>query len=326
MKKYYLIAFLSALLALMVASPVLADGELVDRIVAIVNTDVVMLSELETRMIPVMSQIQASTLSEEDKEKLVYQEREEMLRSMVSSLIARQECEKLGVKVLEEEIDAYMERFKQASSLTDEALRNQLKRDGLTMEMLRSQVRDTILFLKLKNTEVDSKIVVTEKEIQDYYKEHEEEYAGQKQYHLRYILLPYPENATQEDKDAVAKTMGEIIAMHKAGEAFPSLIENAASEKVGGSGGDLGLFFVSDLTKDLGDLVVTMAAGDITSPMPVDQGLQIFWLEEIKPGEGRNLEQATEEIQMVLYNNQVQAKYNQWVSELEKSSYVKIIR
>ena len=326
MKKKCIIVLLQVLLVLGMVLPVLAEGELVDRIVAIVNTDVIMLSELEAKLAPIMVKIAESTLSEEEKEKTAYQYREEVLSSMVSSLVARQECERLGVKVLEGEIDSYLERLKQVSNTTDEGLRMQLKSDGISMEMFRDQIRESILFTKLKNTEVDSKIVITDKEIEDFYNEHREDYQGKKSYHLRYIIVPYPENPTDEDKESTEKTIGEIVAMYKSGEPFPSLIEKVADGKIGGSGGDLGFFHVGDFTKEIGDLIVALQPGDVTPPIPVDQGLQVFWLEEVKQGEGRSLEEATQEIQMTLYEQEVQEKYKAWVSELEKSSYVKIIR
>ncbi|SHL39011.1 periplasmic chaperone for outer membrane proteins SurA [Desulfatibacillum alkenivorans DSM 16219] len=326
MKKNCLTALFSTLLTLMTVVPSFAEGELVDRIVAIVNTDVIMLSELNEKMAPIVAKIDAAGLPDEQREKTIYQYREDILSSMVSSLLVEQESEKLGVKVLEGEVNSYLERFKQSSHLTDEALRAQLDADGISMELFRNQIHDTILFQKLKTTEVDSKIVITDKEVQDYYNEHIDQYEGKKSYHLRYILLPYPENAAEEQKAAVEKTMGEIIAMYKAGESFPALIEKVSHEKIGGSGGDLGFFKAGDLTKDLSEKVKTMKPGDITEPMTVDLGLQIFWLEETEMGEGTSLEDAHQEIQELLYNEEVKHKYEKWVSELEDNSYVKIIR
>ena len=326
MKKKSLIALLLALLTLFTAVPSFAEGELVDRIVAIINTDVIMLSEVNEKMAPIIAKINASALSDEEKEKTIYEYREDIISSMVSSVLVRQESEKLGVKVMEGEINSYLEHFKQSSHLTDEALRGQLAADGISMELFRNQLRDTILFEKLKTTEVDSKIVVTDKEIQDYYNEHIDQYEGKVSYHLRYILLPYPENATDEQKSSVEKTMGEIVAMYKAGESFPALIEKASGEKIGGTGGDLGFFKAGDLTKDLSEKIKDMKPGDLTAPVTVDQGLQVFWLEETKAGEGRSLEDVRAEIQAILYSEQVKKKYEKWVSELEDKSYVKIIR
>lgn len=306
-------------------NPALCNGKIVDRIVAIVNTEIIMLSELEKRTDIYYQQIDASNYPEEARQKMKFEARDQALNSMISAELAKQECARLGVKVSDQEIDARIERLKQANSLTDEGLREYLKKDGLTLEDLKKQVRDSVLMSKLTNTEVSSKIVITDQEVKEYYEQHSEEYAGVQKHHLHYILMPYTFKDAGSDLTP-RETMEKIVEMFKAGESFLYLIEKASEPSMGGSGGDLGYFRLEELTQELSETISAMKPGDITPIMEIEQGYQVIWLKETVSENGMSIEEATPRIQEILYAEQAKKRYEQWVSELKKKAYVKIIR
>lgn len=303
-----------------------ASAQVVDRIVAVVNTEIIMLSELNNELTPWFKKIDESNISAEAGLEQKYQVREQILEKMIHDILTKQECERLKVIVSDKDVDNHIEKFKQASSLTDESLRKTLENDGLTMESLRSRIHDGIMLTKLRTRQVNSKIVITDTEIKDFYNEHIDEFAGHKRYHLYYILMPLSPAAPQAQKDHAALVFDRILTMHRAGESFLYLIDKVSEPSMKGAGGDLGFFTLDEMTENLASIISGMEPGQVTPIMEVGQGLQIVWIEDIKNVGGQTLPEATPKIQMFLYSQKVDEKYAKWMSDLKEKAYIKIIR
>jgi peptidyl-prolyl cis-trans isomerase SurA len=91
-------------------------------------------------------------------------------------------------------------------------------------------------------------------------------------------------------------------------------------------GGDLGLFKIDELSQQLQKIVKGMKAGEFTSVIDTEQGYQIFFVQDVIRSPGKSLEEASPEIQEKLYYEIVNKKYQTWLTELRKRSYIKIIR
>ncbi|MGD9310536.1 MAG: SurA N-terminal domain-containing protein, partial [Desulfosarcina sp.] len=219
-----------------------AASELIDRIVAVVNEDIILLSELNERLRPYAQRIRQQGFSQEETRKMLFKVREEMINRLVDEKLTDQEIERYAIQVDASEIDNTIERMKKVNYLTDEDLRQFLEKEAMTMEQYRSQIEDQILRTRLVNFQVKSKIVITEEEIQAYYDTHPELYGGKIIYQLRTILMRVPDFSSEAERAAVLAKMQEMRSRVAAGDSFSDLAGMFSQSPTAADGGNLGDF------------------------------------------------------------------------------------
>lgn len=301
-------------------------GELLDRIVAIVNDDPITLSELNEALKPYARQISSSNYGPEEERKMLFGIRQDILNRMIDETLSDQESKKLGVSVDENDVDGQIEQMKSQHFLTEEELRKALAGEGYTLEQYRQRIKEQLLRLKLISIEVKSKIAITEKEIRDYYEEHEEAYQGKDKYHLRSILISVPSSATADQKADALRKIQTIVDKFNAGAAFDKLAKQYSEAPTAEQGGDSGMFFLEELSPEFRDAVRSMNEGQISQPLESAQGYQILMLQEIENSHGKTLKEARIQIQEKLFREVVEEKYKAWLTALRERSYIKIIQ
>lgn len=298
----------------------------VDRIVAVVNDDIVILSELNEKILPYVEKLKTFGYSREKEQEILYKVREDVLNRLIEQKLKDYEIRNSNITVDEAEIDNAIERIKETSFFTDEDLREALARDGLTLEAYREDMKEQILRSKLINYKIKSKIVITREEIRAYYDNHKEDYSGDTEYHLRNIIMKIPVFASEDGKQEVIKKMEGILDQLREGESFEDLARNYSESSLASSGGDLGLFVLSDLSKNIQEAVMGLNPGEFTPVIETDQGYQIFFLEEIIDATGKTLEAVSPAIEEKLYNEALDKKFQTWLSDLREQAHIKIIK
>ena len=302
------------------------SAEIVDRIVAVVNDDVITLTELNNSLKPYMEKIRSLGYPSEKEKELLFKVREDMLDRLIDEKIEDQEIKRSKVEISEEQIDKTIERVKQTNYLTDEQLRAALAKDGLNMEAYREKIKGELLRERLVNLKVKSKIVITKEDIKAYYEKHIKEYGGKQKYHLRNIIMQVPLFSSSEKKLEIKAKMDEILEKLKAGESFKALAAKYSESPAASDGGNLGNFEFDSLSPQLQKAIEKIKPGEFTPVLDTDQGYQIFFLEEISSAQGKTLEEVTPEIQGKLYNESIDKKYHAWIADLRKQSVIKIIQ
>ena len=167
----------------------MASAEIVDRITAVVNDDIITLSELNKAIKPYEEKLASSGYSQEKIEATLFNMKQEMLNNLVDRKITDQEAKKLGITVSEKEVDNAIEQLKRSRMMTQVELEKALEQEGLTLKAYREKIQEEILRPKLINFSVKSKVIITEEDIKTYYDAHPEIYAGIKKVYLRNILI-----------------------------------------------------------------------------------------------------------------------------------------
>ncbi|MBW1724912.1 MAG: peptidylprolyl isomerase [Deltaproteobacteria bacterium] len=301
-------------------------AEIVDRIVAVVNDDIITLFELNQSIKPYEDKIHALGYTEEKERRMVFKVREGVLSQLIDRKIEDQQIKRSNIKISEEQIDQTIERIKEKNFFTDEDLRLALAKDGLTMEAYRNKIKEEILGTRLINLEVKSKIVITEEDIAAYYEKHLDTYGGKQKYHLRNILIRIPSFADENKKLEIRAKIDEILKELKAGQSFETMAKNYSGSSTAAEGGDLGLFELESLSPQLQKTIKKMKSGEFTPVLETDQGYQIFFLQEILKTPGKSLEDVSSEIQRILFEENADKKYQEWIEGLRKQSVIKIIQ
>lgn len=302
------------------------SAEIVDRIVAVVNDDVITLIELKGSIKPYMEKIRSLGYPPEKEQELLFKVRKDMLDRLINQKIEDQEIKRSKVEISEEQIDQTIERIKETNYLTDEQIRAALAKDGLTMEEYRKQIKSEILRTRLVNLKVKSKIVITKEDVKAYYEKHIEEYGGKQKYHLRNIIMNVPLFSDTNKKLEIKERMDEILEKLKAGESFEVLAAKYSESPAASDGGNLGEFEFDSLSPQLQKAIEKIKPGECTPMLDTDQGYQIFFLEEILSAQGKTLEEVTPEIESKLLNESIDKKYREWIGDLRKQSVIKIIQ
>ncbi|MFZ5563453.1 MAG: SurA N-terminal domain-containing protein [Thermodesulfobacteriota bacterium] len=311
--------------AVSTGAPGTAAAEVVDRIVAYVNEEIILLSELEKSLNLYEEALRARNLPQDAEKELRYRAREDMIQHLVDKRLTRQEAGRLGVTVDEREVDEALNQMKRSMLYTDEDLRQSLAEKGYTLDEYKNELRDQILRQRILTLEVKSKVVVTPADIQAYYDAHPEKYGAGKQYHLRNIIMRVDKTMPEEAKATVFAIMQELHGRLSAGASFADLASRYSQSSFAEKGGDLGLFSLDDLSPQLREAVEPLQTGQFTQVIDTPQGYQILYLEEAIDQPAVTLEKASEEIREQLYTDMLEAQFEKWVTQLREKSHIKIV-
>jgi len=303
-----------------------SGAEVVDRIVAVVNNDIIVLTELNMELQPFIHQIKEKGLPEDKEKEEVSKYREYLINQLINQKLIDQEIKRYGLSVSEEEVDESIQQLRERKFLTEEQFEKELKENlGLTLEDYRKRVKDQILRMRLVNSQVKSKVVITDKERQAYYEQFKEEYAGGKRYHLRNIIMKVSSETSEAEKESKLKKMEEVLTKLKQGAAFADLANTYSDASKFGEGGDLGFFRFADLSMQLKEALADKGEGEFTSVLDTEMGYQILYVEKIVNDTGKSLEEASPDIEQQIFNASVNMRFQSWLMELRERSHIKIL-
>ena len=303
-----------------------AESEVVDRIVAIVNDQIITLYDLNHTLQPYAENILALGYPPEKERETLYKLRTDLLNKLIDEKIADQLIQKNKIKVSDQEIDNTIERIKESRSYTDEEFRAGLAQQGLTMEEYRENIKQQLLRSRLLNREVKSKIVITDADIEKYFNEHRDQYAGETQYHIWNIYARYSQFADESEKQRALEELEAILKQLREGRSFETLVAELSNSSQGLQGSDLGLFRIDELSAELQKNVKDLKAGEYSTILNIDQGYQIIYIQNLIVTEPKVISEVKSEIEEILYRDAVDNKYNSWLSEIRKRSHIKIIK
>jgi peptidyl-prolyl cis-trans isomerase SurA len=299
-------------------------AEIVDRIVAVVNNDIVTLTELKRQMAPFEAKILEMGYPAGQQREMLAQVRADMIDKLIDQRLTDQEIERYRIKVSEAEIDDALERIKAQNYFTDDDLIAALNNEGITMAEYREGIKNQMLRTNLVNYRIRSQIVITVEDARKYYDAHMEDYMGETKYHLRNIIMKASSYAGQDEKADVRSEMEAVLEKLKAGKSFAAMAAIYSESSLASKGGDLGMFRLADVSPQLQEALKDLAPGEFTPVLDTDQGFQIFYVEDIVQAETKAFEDVQPEIEKQLYNEVINQRLQTWLQELRETSHIKI--
>jgi len=276
-------AFISLLVAIgfaVVASPTRA--EYLDSIVAVVEDDVILESELSKESSAIMQRIQASD-TQAPPEVVI---RKQVLEKMIVEKLQRQQAERMGIKINDETVNNSAVEVAQRNHMSLAQFRAELERQGMTYKSFFDTVRDEIAINQLKAREIGSRIQVTEHEI-DHFLETQDKIGDEAvQYHLGHILIAVKEAASPAEVQLAQNKAAELVKRLRAGEDFSQLAIGNSNDNNALKGGDLGWRTIGDVPSLFQDTVTKMQTGEIADPIRSPSGFHIIKMLALKGLEG----------------------------------------
>ncbi len=307
-----------ATLALVAAGPVAYASRTIDRVVAVVNDDIILESELEQFAAP---QYRGPDPDSAEGKKAWDQLKHKALDALIDGKLVQQQAVELKLSVTSDEVERAVQQVKEQNHLDDANFVEALKSQGFTMEAYKKTLRKQILELKVVNTAVRSRVSVSDEEVKTYYKQNEKLVAGDRQSHLRQILVA-AEAAELEAKKRVAQKVAELA---RGGTSFVELAKQYSDDDgTKASGGDLGWIGKGVLVDELDDAVTAMEPGDVRGPIKTARGWVVLQLVERKAGDLKPFDEIKEQLRKQLYDQQVEKAQQSWLRELRKKSHIDV--
>ncbi len=304
---------------------VTSHAKVVDRIVAVVNDDIITLTDLNKAVLPYIEKVNSAGYSSEKRKRILYNIRKDMLERMIDRKLTDQEIKRLHITVTDQEVDSAIEKLKQSQFMTQEDLEDALKKNGMTFKQYREKMRQEILRPKLINYEVKSKVIVTDKDIKNYYEKHEKEFAGTKKYHICNICILVDEDASDKVREEKYRKAEKIKMLLDKGGNFHIIAKEYSEIPNASDGGDLGVFDIGALSGKIGKAVSQLTPGKYTDVLLTGKGYQIFYLEDVKTVNGKSLAEVSDRISQKLYKERAEKKFKSWLKSLKAKSHIKIM-
>jgi peptidyl-prolyl cis-trans isomerase SurA len=222
-------------------------------------------------------------------------------------------------------VDNFLEKMKRDNQWTQEDLVAGLEKEGLSYEKYRERIKRDIERSQLIEYEIRSKIIIREEAIQKYYEEQKGTFGVAEKVHLAGIFLMRKNLKSEEEMRELYKKAQDLSAKLKAGADFGQMAGTYSEGPGAKQGGDLGQFTVDHLEAGLKSVVEALPEGGISDPLVRPNGIQIIKVVKKQTGKIRSLEEMKEAIYGILYQEEVNRRYQTWIKELRDSAYTRVI-
>jgi peptidyl-prolyl cis-trans isomerase SurA len=294
-------------------------GILLDRIVATVNGEVITWSELR-KVIELEGKEFLKGTTGEERERKIKELEKSFLNDLIDMKLQLQEARRIGLDVSDSETEGAINEIKKKYNLTDEAFINSLKAEGFTLEEYKTRLAEQILLSKVVNFEVRNNIIISDREIEEYYEANKEKYSEKEKVRIRQIFFAPPEDeAKRADIEAKAE---EVIERIKKGEDFAKLASEFSEDPSREFGGDLGYVSRGSILKEIEEIAFGLKTGEVSKPFWSSKGLHIIKLEDRI--EGKDIEEVREEIKEILFERAFKLRYDEWIKKLREKAYIEI--
>jgi parvulin-like peptidyl-prolyl isomerase len=293
--------------------PSLAAPEIVERVVAKVNGDIVTLTDFQARQI---AAAQAARISPERVEAFLRQQNAKILQDAVDELLLTQRAADLGMRMRPEVIRDIIEGIKKENNLeTDAELQEQLRREGMSMDDLKRSIERSIQRRQVLQREIEPKIAVSEEDSYAEYQKRKADFTKPATVTLEEILV--------EGDDAQEKAEA-LVGRARAGEDFAALARAFSSAPSAKNGGELGTLAQGDMNPELEKLAFSLAKGGVSAPVPQGSGYRILKVTDKTEASVVPYEEAKKDIRARLGEERIQKEYQAYMDTLRQKAVVQI--
>lgn len=331
MKKFVAVVVFAALAGLG------ARAEVIEQVLVKVNGEIITKTDLEARQVATLRQrlrqnvSSADLKSDEELRKALDEITPQLIVDTIDELLVMQRGKELGYRMTDDQFQNILQNIRKENKLEDEAqFQAALKQEGLSLEDLRKSLERQMVFSRVQQVEVYSRIAITDGEARAYYDAHRTEFTTPSTLTVREILVEVaaPTDAQKQalfsvasDDDAKAKAEA-IRKRALAGEDFAQLAatESAAASKA--NGGLIGPIGADELAPAMAELFLKMSPGEISEPMRTQRGYQIFKLEGKTATEVLDFDKARDQIANKVFAQKRQGELDRYLRRLRSQAII----
>ena len=299
-----------------------ARAELVDRVAAVVNNDVITLSEVEKRAAPELARIDQETSGAERGQKRAAAMKR-ILDTMIDEKLVDNELKELKVTIGDKEVDAAIDEVKKSYNLNDEQLQQAVAREGYTLAEYREQMRKQIGRYKLISEKVRKNVKVSDADVQTEYDRMTRAEGEDYEVHIRHILIAVPRNASQAQVEQGRRKAAAVsVEAREPGVDFAELAKKRSEGSSSSDGGDLGFFKRGTMVPEFERVAFNLKTGEVSEPVRTQFGWHVLKLEEIRKLGMKPLAEVRPEIEERLRRAQADRLTSQYMETLRNAAVV----
>lgn len=256
-------------------TPAKAGGVVeLDRIVAVVNNEVITSNDLNNRMAMVVKQLQAQSTQLPPQDAL----KKQLLERMINDMVQMQEAKETGIRVDDATLDKALQRIADENNLSMTEFRRRLEEDGVRWQKFREEVRGEVIMSRLREREVESGINVTEAEVDTQLSLEAREATTDQEFRLAHILVLVPEQATSAQIEARRKRALQALSELRKGAEFAQISAQYSDAPDALQGGNLGWRPSGRLPAIFLEALTPLKSGEITDILRSANGFHIVKL------------------------------------------------
>ncbi|MBK1704255.1 peptidylprolyl isomerase [Halochromatium glycolicum] len=259
-------------------APALAQVQPLDAIVAVVNDDVIVQSELEDEIAMLIPELQARGAALPDPQTL----QQQMLDELILERLQIQRAQSLGLEVDEATLTEALTNIAARNNMGLMQLRDALEANGLSFEQFREDTRRQILTQRLQQEDVVKGIQVSEQEVDRFMETNRDSLINRSEVRLSHILIALPENPTDEQVEQARSEARDLARRLRAGEDFAALARARSDGGRAQQGGDLGWFPIGEVPTLAAQPAQRLGRGELTDPIRSPSGFHIIRVSDIK--------------------------------------------
>lgn len=314
---------LFALLAALLLPGLATAGDVVDRIVAVVNKEIILMSEVEGTYAAVSAEALKGTPSAQ-RAAAELQLRTDILEGLVATKLMEQAMDSAGMDVDDKELEAAINDVARQNNMTTEQLLKELARQGIALEEYRSELKKQLRQYKFMNLEIRGRVKIAEEDILNYYNQMTADVPPDPAWRLQMILLAYPATATQEDRDRIDAEADALLAEIAGGKDFGEVAGVRSDDPTGRANkGEAGLVKPAELSPLFAD---TLSQTDVGTATRVDTpgGVYLLRVAEEVDRSRKPLAEVEDQIMRVLYDDAMERELEVWTEEERRRAHIEI--
>jgi peptidyl-prolyl cis-trans isomerase SurA len=301
--------------------PPVRDGEtVVDRVVAVVNTEIITMSELEEDVVLQLRDAKRTPTTEKELDDL----RRQVLDRRINHRLQVQEARKEKIEVSDDDLRGLVEDFVRRNGGDREKLEAQLKAQGLSWDLVRRELREQKLAEIVKSRRVSRRATITEAEVDVYLAENRAKLEAGLKYHVRHIALlaepPTSAEAWEKAKTEIDRLAGEL----RDGADFATLAREHSRDASASAGGDLGWLSRGELEPSFENPILSLPKGGVSAPVKSGVGYHLFKLEDREGLTAEMLSDARQQARDILFQRKIQERLDEWLEGLRRRALIAV--
>ena len=293
-----------------------------DRIVAKVNADVITLMMLEDRVAGFLNNMKAAGSVDKQLKKNILMET--VLDGMIVEKLQIQEAKKLGMVVAKEELQKALDDIYKKNNITVEQFKNMLVSEGSDFDDYKKVIRGQILISRVVQMELGSVGAPGEKSIRKYYRKNKKNFWIPEKMILSHIMFIEESDLSGEERQLQKKKAEGILRRIQAGENFSELAKKYSDDVSAHSGGELGVVSHGTMLAEFEKAAFDLKVGEVSNLVKTVNGFHIIKCDNIIPGYTKEFKLVKSEIKKILSSEKREKRYQEWMSELKKKSFIAV--
>ncbi|HME41766.1 MAG TPA: peptidyl-prolyl cis-trans isomerase [Syntrophorhabdales bacterium] len=291
--------------------PLALRSEVVDKIVAIVNDDIVTMGEVQ-KSVHVEKQGTFTTADDYFRDESL----REKLDSFIEAKLIQQQAKKMKIEVSDKEVESVAESIRKQNLVSEKEMKERLEKEGINYKAFLEGIRNNLLQNRVLARAIGTTVIVSEADLKQYYDENPDQFKSE-EFRLQQIFI------SSRREDASARAQAAFNKLQQ-GESFEALARQYSDDPSSIHGGDIGFVKKEELLPQLLQAISLLMPGTSSHPITTPFGYHIIKLVETRKSEAVPFDSVKDSIKARILQQETQKRFKEYIGKLRTSSYIEV--